>query len=330
MLKKKILIAVNEAEKGCGPAIESVTESCRSIKHALSSSGYSVFTLKIKRNDFSAKSIIKNKILKFKPDCIFNLFEGFSNDSKKEIEFAEIIESTGIRFTGCRSNALKKCLNKHTIKNTLKLHGVIHPSGFLVKKISDLKNRKIVFPAFIKPACEDASISIDEKSLVYSMDSLKISLTEKLRNNSEGILIEEFLSGSEYNASFIGTNINFENVGISILDYSNFKDCLPFLSYQAKWNTDTVDYKKLNPSPAADIPLRKKQKIIATGNLIGKILGLSGYYRVDFREKRRNLYVIDINPNPDISEDSGFMKQARVKGWTYVQTINIIVETALS
>ena len=47
------------------------------------------------------------------------------------------------------------------------------------------------------------------------------------------------------------------------------------------------------------------------------------------REHSGRLCVLDINPNPDINNDSGFMKQAYGKGYTYTETVARIVNAAL-
>ena len=41
------------------------------------------------------------------------------------------------------------------------------------------------------------------------------------------------------------------------------------------------------------------------------------------------LYVIEVNPNPDISPQSGMSREIKAKGMTYVQFIEGLLEKAL-
>ncbi|CUT04278.1 D-ala D-ala ligase C-terminus, partial [Candidatus Kryptonium thompsonii] len=54
------------------------------------------------------------------------------------------------------------------------------------------------------------------------------------------------------------------------------------------------------------------------------------YARVDMRiDKDGNLYVLEVNPNPDLSRNAGFMRSASVYGLTPAETIVKIAEIAL-
>ena len=52
---------------------------------------------------------------------------------------------------------------------------------------------------------------------------------------------------------------------------------------------------------------------------------------MDVRLSRENVpYVLEVNPNPDISADAGFARSSRAHGLTFAQTIGKIVEVALA
>jgi D-alanine-D-alanine ligase len=60
------------------------------------------------------------------------------------------------------------------------------------------------------------------------------------------------------------------------------------------------------------------------------ILGCQDYARVDFRiDKRGKPYILEVNPNPDISKDAGLAFMAKVAGISYEGLIGEIVDFAL-
>jgi D-alanine-D-alanine ligase len=59
-------------------------------------------------------------------------------------------------------------------------------------------------------------------------------------------------------------------------------------------------------------------------------MGCRDYARVDIRISKDNqLYVLEVNPNPDLQEDAGFMRSARAAGYSFGRTLRMIIEMAL-
>jgi D-alanine-D-alanine ligase len=90
----------------------------------------------------------------------------------------------------------------------------------------------------------------------------------------------------------------------------------------------------LNTRRCFDIPAADREKMQLMQDLAEqcwKIFGLAGYARVDFRtDEAGNPFVIDINPNPCIAEDSGFMAAARAGGLSSQDVIKRILDAGLN
>lgn len=306
-----------------------VLHSKEFLEDTFSKKGLASEALYLEASDFDNAEALKQRIVNSNPSCVFNLFEGLINDSYKEAEFVSILESLNIPYTGNPSRTLSLCLNKEMSKKVLREHHIPVPKGTVITHISDLNPDHVTFPSFIKPCCEDASLGIDEDSLVTTREALYSVLEKKLKEHSKGIIVETFIPGNEYNVGFLG-EYPFEPLGVSVLNYSYHKTLLPFLSYNAKWKAETEEYKVLTPSPDEAIDEQLKRKIITTAREAGKALGCRNYFRVDMREKDGELFVLDVNPNPDINRDSGFMRQAYAKGYTYEDVIEKILKSAIT
>ncbi|MFH1665112.1 MAG: D-alanine--D-alanine ligase [Candidatus Omnitrophota bacterium] len=303
---------------------------CRdAVVEGLRSSGYDAICFDIHDKDFLEKpEWVISSLKEIGPDCVFNLFEGVSGDSMTEVEFARMLEAEEILFTGNNSEALETCLDKDRTKKILEANGIKVPSGIMARTLDDVEGKDIKFPVFVKPACEDASLGIDSRSLASNMEELRKAVGEKLRKFPKGIIVEEFISGREYNAGFLGY-YPYELMGISMLDYEESPGCVNYLNFNAKWKTRAAEYKKLMPVVLDEKDERYSHEVAEISCKAARALGCSRYFRVDFREKDGELYVLDVNPNPDISPDSGLIRQAYLRNLSYADVIARITENAM-
>jgi D-alanine-D-alanine ligase len=80
----------------------------------------------------------------------------------------------------------------------------------------------------------------------------------------------------------------------------------------------------------ADLPPDLEKKLKELSLKAYRIIGCRDYARVDIRLTNDNQpYIIEVNPNPDISDDAGFARSVRKYGLTFEQVIARIVEYAL-
>jgi D-alanine-D-alanine ligase len=322
---KTIFIAVDN-EKNSRKDIRDVLRCKDAIKNVLTKAGFRVKVLAITKDAFKNIRALKEKISGLKCFCVFNLFEGFSQDSGKEACFVKIMEELGIKFTGNSSLALNSCLDKAKVKEILMENNLPTPQGILIKKIGGLNINKLHFPLFIKPRFEDASLGIDNDSFVTDENKLFAALEDKLERFKQGLILEEFIGGDEYSISFLGSRI----LGISKISYNRYRKLMPFLTYNAKWKNNSFEYQRLMPVCTVDLEEKLKQRIIYISKKAASLLGCRSYFRLDLRQKGGEFFILDVNPNPDINVDSGFIKQAAGAGFSYTKVIKEILRLALS
>ena len=324
--QNKILIAVGK-EKNTRNDVCEVLRCKDSIEKIFLKKGIKSEVFFIEKKDFKDGRRLKEKILSRNPFCVFNLFEGFSDDCDKEAAFVKLLERARMRFTGNRYFTLNVCLDKMKTKHILEKNNLPVARSILVKNIKKITFDNFTFPLFIKPCREDASVGVHKDSLVHSREELFAVVKRRLKHFPRGVIAEEFLSGKEYSTAFLG-NDGYEVLGISEIDYSKHKRFPPFLTYDAKWGTKTPEYRMVTPDYNPKINKILKKNIIDLSKKAAKTLGCKGYFRVDLRQKCGNLFIMDINPNPDINKDSGYMKLAYGSKYTYEAIIEKIVQLA--
>ena len=93
----------------------------------------------------------------------------------------------------------------------------------------------------------------------------------------------------------------------------------------------SVYYKYTNPVCPAKLSARIKTKIEKTAIAAYEALQCRDYARVDIRLTSEGTpYVIEVNPNPDISSDSGFARAAAASGLSHKELLYTITNFALS
>jgi D-alanine-D-alanine ligase len=268
------------------------------------------------------------------PGIIFNLCESVDGDPTQEMNIAGLFELLGIPYTGCRAFTLGLALNKPLVKQILNCNGIPTARYFIAHTSSRIYLNGHKFPMIVKPMREDASIGISNESVVTNREDLKRRVEFVLDEHYQPALIEEYIEGRELNVSVVG-NEEPVTFPVSEIDFSDLPVEYPkIVSYNSKWMSKTVEYECTKAvCPAEDLTKSEIDNIQETAKRVYRLLGACDYARVDMRFKNGIPYVLELNPNPDISsdvpEDTGFTRSAKAHGWDYDFLIQQIINFAL-
>ncbi len=263
-----------------------------------------------------------------KADLVFNLFEGFDSQPETEAMVADFLPHLGIPYTGCTGTALSLALDKAESKARLQAAG-IHTPKYQVLEPATLHLFALDFPCIVKPLSQHGSLGICEESVVYNFTGLERQVTTISERFRDKALVEEFIEGREFNITVIGTRPP-ETLPVSEIIYSLPQGMPPILTFAAKWDPESLYFKHTTPRCPAEIDHKLQQKITTIARVALELLGNRGYARVDLRlDRRGEPRALELNPNPDISPDSGAALQARAAGMDYEQFIEKLVQLAL-
>ena len=288
--------------------------------------GFLAYSFNIKDN---IDSFLNDYFTK-KPDVVFNFIELYKERVELEASIVGLYELLDICYTGAPPMALINSQNKQLTKRILRYYNIKTPDFFYIDKKSAKIKNSLPFPLIVKPALEDASVGIDNNSIVHNNKELKNRIEYVFDKINQTALVERYIEGREVNVSIMGDK-NPKVLPISEIDFSQMPEHLyGIVSYQAKWDPLHEAYHKTIPVCPAKLPKKVEKKINEIAIKAFKIMGLRDYARVDIRlDKNLEPYVLEVNPNPDLTEDAGFMRSAKAAGYSYSKTLKKIIEFAL-
>jgi len=326
VLLYNLLERLQKGEEKDALAEDAVIEEIGAVETAVRSLGHQCFVVAIRDEIFSVIYWLKE----IRPDVVFNLCEGVYGNSCWEMDIPALLDLFHIPYTGSPPLTLGLCQNKGKVKDILHAQGIQTPPYTIYDRpVRQVK--KGSFPVIVKPIHEDGSLGISKGSVVFDEAHLKKQIRYVIEKYGQPALVEEFVNGRELNVSVVEINGKVDVLPISEIDYSEFPAGVPRIcGYEAKWIPESVEYQKSKPVCPAPLEAEMKKRLEQTAIRVFKLFECRDYARVDFRVDRDGrIYVIEVNPNPDISPQSGMSREIKAKGMTYVQFIEGLLEKAL-
>ena len=277
---------------------------------------------------FDIKTLEK-QLQEVKPDFVVNLVETIFGSGRLVHIGPVFFEHFRIPYTGCQSDAIYATSDKILAKKLMKEAGIPTAEFFTydtLKKASD----KIFGQWIVKSAWEHASFGLDEnKKLLFDSRDELLNRFENEKNPAH-FFAERYIHGREFNLSLIGGKNSPEVLPAAEIRFTYPEGKPRIVGYKAKWDEQSFEYVNTNRSfefDEEDQDLLEKLKHIC--HQCWAVFGLSGYARVDFRvDEAGNIFVLEINANPCISADSGFVAAATRAGLSQKEVVDRIVGAA--
>ncbi len=302
-----------------------VLDEASFFSEGLKSIGYKVMTMPFCYDLQDLEKILNDH----KPTLVINLVETLFS-SGRFVHFAPaMLEHACVPFTGCSSEALYITSHKILAKRCMLANNIPTPAFYDQESLISLNTHVEDRSFIIKSVWEHASFGLDEtQTLLYAGTEKLATKFAGKGNKLEGFFAEEYVHGREFNLSIIGSLNSPEVLPIAEMcfDYPAGKPRI--LGYRAKWDNDSFEYKH---TYRRFLPVNQEAELQRELSDIGikcwTAFGLKGYARIDFRvDSSGQVYVLEINSNPCISDDSGFVAAARQAGLTQEQLIQQIID----
>ncbi len=178
-------------------------ETVDSIAEGLRAGGHEVETIEVT----GPASRLAARIESYGPDLIFNTAEG-RRGRAREAFYPALFEELGFPYTGSDAYVLTVTLDKWLTKLVLGAQGIDTPRGRLVtaddlRRMKDPGTLGLALPVIVKPNYEGSSKGIGDDAVVREAKTLAELLPRALRSYPNGVLVEEFIAGTDVTVPFL-------------------------------------------------------------------------------------------------------------------------------
>lgn len=273
---------------------------------------------------------IRAAIARKKPHVVFNMLEEFHGFVEFEPHVAALLEMLKVPCTGCNPRGLTIARDKGLTKAILAREGIRVPGFAVYPRGGRFRPARLAYPLLVKSLTEEASSGISQASLVHDASRLKERVAFVHEQVPSDAIAEEYVPGRELSVSILG-NRRPRAFPAWELDLEGLPPEAPrFATARVKWDLGYQKRYRIRSKPAR-LPPRAAARIARIGKRVYSLLGLSGYARIDLRLRPDGeAFVLEANPNPDLSRADDFARAAAAGGLAYPDLVERILRLGIA
>jgi D-alanine-D-alanine ligase len=269
---------------------------------------------------------VAERLLGLQTELVFNLVESVKAQGRLIHLAPALLDHLGLPYTGNRTEAVFCTSNKVWGKKFLQASGIATPAWLCSG--SFLGHPELPLPWIAKSVWEHASIGLGSDSVIED----RATAQDRLSQLTSHRFVERYIEGREFNLALLSDGVDPMLLPPAEILFEDYPPGKPrIVDYRAKWEEDSFEYRhtlRRFDFPASDRPLLQRMESIARKCWL--CFDLRGYARVDFRVDEQGIpWVLEVNTNPCLSPDAGFMASARRAGLTVDQVVAELIEEAL-
>lgn len=292
------------------------------LQSGLSDCGYPVTVVAVRDGD------LRQHLKGFSPReyIVLNVCESLPGIDHSEDLVARELSAMGFVFTGSGADVLALSWDKPRVKLLLAANGVPTPRFRLYQ--STPCNGWHTFPAIVKPAYEHCSFGVTREAVVLDAGELRSRVSYILDTFHRSALVEDFVDGREFHMAVWGTE-ELEVLPPAEMDFAAFPDIHDRLcTYDSKFIPGSTAYEGIGLRlPAL---LSPEETVLLHRVSLGayRAVGCRDYARMDIRLRDGTFYVLDVNPNADLSASASMACAAEVAGYSFGGMASYLVRLA--
>jgi D-alanine-D-alanine ligase len=271
------------------------------------------------------------KLKRPKPDLVFNLVESFGHDILGgTMGVAGVLDLLELPYTGGGPGEIFIQEDKALAKKLLAFEQIPYPDFATFAPSAEFETGgNLRMPLFVKPLRMEASIGIDERSLVHNTQELIERVSYIHKRFGDSALAEEYIEGREFYVGVIGNQqltafppIEMDFSGLEVGD-------LPIMDGQAKFDQNSSRYQGTR-AVIANLEPELKAKLQKVSMSAYRALRVRDYGRIDLRlTDTGEIFVIEVNANCYLEQHSEYATAAGAHGIQYPDLLNRIANLAM-
>jgi D-alanine-D-alanine ligase len=275
--------------------------------------------------------VIRKAVEEWRPHIAFNLLEEFDGVALYDQNVVAYLELLRVPYTGCNPRGLILSRDKALTKKILVYHRipcpefVVFPRGRMITRPA-----RLGFPLIVKSLWEDASLGIAQASVVEDDDRLRERVTFVHQHLGTDAIAERYVHGRELYVGVLGNHrLRVLPVWELMMDRLP-DDARPIATRRLKWSRSYQRKHGIRWGPAKVLPSEAEGRVQRLAKRTYRVLGLSGYARMDFRlSEDGRAYLLEGNPNPDIGYGEELAESAEKAGLSYEALLRRILNLGL-
>ena len=271
------------------------------------------------------------RIESYGPDLIFNTAEG-RRGRAREAFYPALFEELGFPYTGSDAYVLMVTLDKWLTKLVLGgRQGIDTPRGRLLtpddlRRIKDPGTLGLALPVIVKPNYEGSSKGIGDDAVVRDARTLAEMLPRALRAYPNGVLVEEFVAGTDVTVPFLeGRGDDGVLLPVDYVVDPGARSRFNIYDYRLK----SADSSKVAVRCPPDLPRDVVSRLRAISKTAVRAIGMRDVGRIDFRlGEDGRIYLLEVNALPSLERGASLFGAAAREGLDHAETLAVIVESA--
>ncbi|MDP0493089.1 MAG: D-alanine--D-alanine ligase [Fusobacterium sp. JB021] len=267
----------------------------KAILKSLLRQGYNAYGIELNKEN------ILKAFLEKEYDIAFLALHGiFGEDGRIQ----GLLDILGKKYTGSSMISSAISMDKDLTKKIAISEGIKVPKTYKVEEINKIKE----FPVVVKPVIEGSSVGL------YICDDLNDIKNALINLEGKEVTIEEFIKGEELTVGVI------QGEALGVL---KIKPKEGLYDYKSKYTKGMTEYEY-----PAIIENKYYKKAMEYATIIHNSLKMKGISRSDFILSNGDIYFLEVNSCPGMTETSLVPKLATLKGYTFDDLVRKTIEEA--
>jgi len=346
MTSPTVAIVYGRVSPDAPPDEQDALVQVNAVRAALGRLGYRAIDVPLSLDLGVSAAVLRSSA----PLLAFNLTETINGHGRLIHLAPSLLDSLGIPYTGAPADAMFLTSHKLLAKKTLASAGLDTPPWAAAAAVGG--SHLFPPPYIVKSIWEHASIGLEDSSVAQDRAALAAEIERRaVREGTENLFVEGYIEGREFNLALLGAPGAPKSVGapgapksvggargqapqvlppaeIEFVDYPEGKPRV--VGYRAKWVDGSFEYgstRRRFSFPPEDQPLLAA--LADRARACWDLFELRGYARVDFRvDEAGRPWILEINANPCIAPDAGFLAAAGRAGVSIDEVVaRIIADT---